>query len=147
MVEWLLTDNYRFKHPNVWIMYTLVYTMLNLVVGILYAFWRLILLVVFSLSRFNRLDRSLFPTWQSLDQVRGSMIEPALPPHFGPASLGGLGNCFCVFFHPIPVLRTSSQSISYFAIALHDCGYTTSNLDFWNDFCDFQFLQTSSSPM
>eukprot|EP00803_Ostreobium_quekettii_P008853 evm.model.scf_393EXC.1 EVM.evm.TU.scf_393EXC.1 scf_393EXC:5447-9277(-) len=78
MIERVLTENYRLKHPNVWILYTLVYTMLNLVLGILYAVWRLFLLVVLSLSRFNRLDRSLFPSWQSLDQGHNAFFSMVL---------------------------------------------------------------------
>lgn len=78
MVERVLTDNYRFKHPDIWILYTLVYTMLNLVLGILYAVWRLILLIVFSLARLTRLDRPLFPTMQKLDQGHNAFFSMVL---------------------------------------------------------------------
>ncbi|CAD7700106.1 unnamed protein product [Ostreobium quekettii] len=69
-------EDHQLRRPVLWALYTLVRSALGLAVGLLFALWRLLLLMVMGFVNFNRLDKLVLPL--QLDQGHKSLFSMAM---------------------------------------------------------------------
>lgn len=81
LAEKLLLDGYVIRHEHSFLLFALVFTMTQLVLGVPLAIFRLLSMLLTTMLKINRLDINLFLTWQSCDVGHKSFIALVLLNH------------------------------------------------------------------
>ena len=76
VVERAIYEERKLSRPALWVLYTLLRSLLNLAVGLFFSLWRLFLMLGQTFVLFNRLDRVALP--RMLDQGHGAFFSMVL---------------------------------------------------------------------
>eukprot|EP00803_Ostreobium_quekettii_P005990 evm.model.scf_664.2 EVM.evm.TU.scf_664.2 scf_664:9156-11420(+) len=77
----LLSQGYKIKWPRIFFLYMFVFSIVHLVLGALYALWRVFMVLLMSFAELNRLDTPMFRKWKSLDFGHRSFMSMLVLTH------------------------------------------------------------------
>ncbi|GMH36341.1 hypothetical protein BSKO_04209 [Bryopsis sp. KO-2023] len=78
---WLVSDGLKIKHPRWFFFYMMVFSSVHLVIGLLYALFRVIYLGITTVLVMNRLDINLFTAFKSLDNGHNAFMSMLVLTH------------------------------------------------------------------
>eukprot|EP00803_Ostreobium_quekettii_P003300 evm.model.scf_356.1 EVM.evm.TU.scf_356.1 scf_356:18330-25178(-) len=78
ILEGFFLNRYKVLQESWFLLFLLMNTITQLVIGIFFALWRFVLLLLTSITGLNRLDRNLFPIWKNLDFGQQAFLATVL---------------------------------------------------------------------